>query len=341
MATGTADPCTFPRIPNDGHRAWSMVRDRELFRDYKVTYRVEVDPDTQGPYAALVDTPGLPEPCSDWLEAGELWAFFTGEAQVEQIGRTPDNVAFDVTFTATTRPMSERPNVSGSDPLTVPDRVITKSVNYQKEQTFNRFGDPMLNSAFEQFRGPQVEFDAHRMQVIIEQNYPTASPSVLSEFMNCLNDAEMWGFPPRTVKLSSFETDPKYYEGCQRFYVRKLVFDVAPDFDRCLLDEGTKVLRGEWDRNPGSPTYGQYIVADDEDGPFGKLDPANPNNYKRFQDWNGNNTRVILDGHGVPYDSENLTTGTSDDLPGKICVEYYPSKNLLLLGIPTSIDPAP
>lgn len=317
-----------------------MAQDREGFRDYRITHRVEVDPEVHGPGAAYQFTPGLPEVGGAWDE-GELldqWAFFTQEATVEQVGRTPDNKFFDITQVATNRPTRDCATNGGDNPLTFPDRVQIRSINYQKEGVYDQFGEPMRNSAFEQYRGSQVEFDAHRLQVYIEQNAASLELDLVQSLMHHLNDASMWGFAPRTIKLSEFSAEPKYYTTCQKYWLRRFTFDIADDFDRCLLDEGTKVLRGGWDRNPTSDTYGQYVIALDEDGPFGRVSAEDPKNFIRYKDWHGENTRVILNGRGIPWDPEGNTTGTADDNPGSNCFEYYPEGNHLLLGIPLAID---
>ncbi len=62
---------------------------------------------------------------------------------------------------------------------------------------------------------------------------------------------------------------------------------------------------------------------------------SNPAHFIRMKDKNGENIRVILDGHGVPWDTEGSTTGTGDDNPGSVFIQKYGESNFLLLGIPT------
>lgn len=340
--TGTG-ACDLPRITNTLQQAWSMTSDEEGYRDYEIAFRVEVDPVVHGPYQAWM-CPGLPLVGTAWEEFGAVpddQAFFTSAGRVVQVGREPGNKFFDVILRASTKPVKDCQTSVGQDPVTIPDRIHVRTVNYQTEGTFDRNDDPIVNSAFEQIRGPQNEWDAHRLQVTVEQNVSAMELDVVEGLMHHLNDAEMWGFPARTIKLSAFEVERKYKASCEKYYLRRLTFDIARDFDRCLLDEGTKVLRGKWDTVRGSPTYGQWLIADDEDGPFGKVSAEDPKNFIRYKDWNGENTRVILNGHGVPYDPEHNTSGTADDVAGRICVEYYDSGNLLLLNVPLSIENAP
>lgn len=340
--TGTVDPCEFPRIPNLGQRAWSLKRDPDGHRTYKITHRVEVDRGLHGPLAALVLTPGLPEPGSTWdeTELTDDWAFFTQEADVVQVAPESNNCFFDITQTATTKPTLDCVTAGREDPLSQPDRVRIEYINYTKEATYDRNGEPILNAAWEMLRGPQVEFDCHRIRVIIEQNVAAFDIPLVSSLMHNLNDAEMWNFDPRYIKLSGAEGEPKYHTSCEKYWLRRLIFDVADDFDRCVLNEGTKVLRGDWDRNPNSNTYGQWVVARANPlNPFSVApDPLNPRDFIRYKDWNGENTRVILSNNGKPWDATESTTGTDDDTIGEVCIEYYPSGNLLLLGIPIDIE---
>lgn len=341
MPTGTTGPCDLPRIAGPaGPKSWKLSVDVEGFRTYKIVNRVEVDPAIHGPYAALYLTPGLPQPGTPWDEGLVLdgWAFFTREAEVTPVGRTEDNKFYDVEQTATTRPTRDCATQGRDDPLLFPDRVEVRTITYQKEATLDRFDNPIVNSAFEQFRGPQVEFDFHRLQVVVEQNVAHQDLDLLQELMHHLNDEPMWGFGERMIKLSA--VDPiktAYHVDCEKYFIRRLTFDID-FFDRCLLDEGTKALRGQWDKVRTSPTYGQYVIDDDEDGPYGKVSHLLQRNFKRYQDWDGNLTRVILNGKGVPWDSAGATTGTADDTPGRICVEYYPNGNFALLDLPADLE---
>lgn len=347
MSTGTGSGfCEVPTIegPNGGPFDWSMRSDVKGFRDYDIFYRVRIHPRVHGPYAAW-SCAGLPAPGDVWDEGEttDSLAFFTNEGDVkpDPKGKPGDNQYMIVRLCATTRPTENCNNIDHSNPLLVPDRIHLRTVNYQKEGVYDRFGEPIDNSAFEQFRGPQNEWDAHRLQVVIEQNVPDLEDGLIDLLMHNLNDAPMWGRPARTVKFSNAEVEKRYGAGCTKYYYRRLTFDLASDFDRCLLDEGTKALRGQWDTIPGSPTYGRYIVADDEDGPYGKVDPLNPRNYIRYKDWNENNTRVILNGAGLPVDISQSTPGTADDTPGRICIQYYPGEDLFQLGVPVSLPDAP
>lgn len=92
---------------------------------------------------------------------------------------------------------------------------------------------------------------------------------------------------------------------------------VVGNWDRDLLDEGTKVLRGFWDDN--EPAV--YLVNL-------SADKTNPSHFIHHQDPNGNFCPVVLNGAGEP--------ATSEADAGKIHVEFYSESNFLALGIPIS-----
>jgi hypothetical protein len=68
-----------------------------------------------------------------------------------------------------------------------------------------------------------------------------------------------------------------------------------------LLDEGNKVLNGQF-----NPTTGDYEVLNINGQP---PNPRNPTHFGRFKDRNGENTRVILDGGGLPAFTSLLGLG--------------------------------
>lgn len=63
----------------------------------------------------------------------------------------------------------------------------------------------------------------------------------------------------------------------------------------------------------------------------------NPLHFERFRDKSGNITRVILNGHGKPWDPDHSTDGTDDDTPGKIFIQYYPYLDFSTLALPSTL----
>lgn len=416
--TGTAAPCYEPRVQGKGPVSWSVQQERDKSRTYRVTYQVKINPDLHGPYTAI-NAAGLPLVGSVWNDCPDpdianedVWAYFTAERSASpwKSDKPFDNQFMSVECVATTKPRQDCIAEGTDNPLAVPDRIRVETINYNKEAVYDRFDQPILNSAWEQIRGHQVEFDNHRLRVYVEQNSAALDLDLIQSLMHHLNNAPLWGFPARTIKLSQFEGEPKYTGNCTKYHLRRLVFDIADDFDRCILDEGTKALRGKWDKNPASLTYGQYVLGTFVN-PFTaavvRVDPNNPRDFVQYKDWEGQPTRVILNGNGRPYDpvfgnmtgsisaASNATpivitctnhmlltgdsititgvtgntaangtfvitnisvntfsldgsvgngayagggTWTFTSVAGQICFEYYPEGNLLLLGIPLSIE---
>jgi hypothetical protein len=393
--------CINPRIvTNGGPRSWRLERDVNGYRDYVIKFRVKVDT-TQGPHCALYQTPGLPLPGSSWAfdQDSDQWAYCTQEAKVEPVVKEGlPNTDFDIEQRFSTKPAILCQDDTGGfdDPLLRADIISGKFVKYTEEYVEDRFGNKIINSAYEQFRGPQVEFDRNRIQVRVKQNVALLDLPTLAGLIDCVNEFPMWGFDERTVKFSGAEWEKHYHTDCTVYYTRILEFDInTKTFDRDLLDEGTKALPGHWDNSTGTyvidlaaaVTYqadrttgfnvitvsggggtkiavGQIVqgvgiptgttvlsvslpnVALSNDATssgtdpvrFGvTADPNNPQHFVRFKDRNSENTRVILNGHGKPWDPAGATTGTDDDVAGKIHVEAYPSVDFSTLGLPGSL----
>jgi len=341
----------------DGHRTWSCSRDADGHRTYKIKHRVRCltslsklpatygrpDP-TLGPATALLFTPGLPLPGRIWAFDNDLdpWAWCRPEATVTPVSPEGEpNTLFDVEQIFSTRPNKKCHDLSIEDPLLEPQKVNGGVIKDKEEAVFDRFNVAITNSAFEQMRGPHVEFDKSRSTTTVEQNVPILNKFLCDKMMDTLNSAPLWGFPARCIKLSDWTWTENYFGLCARYYVRKFTFEsnvkFDPDsgrlvsgWDKDLLDEGTKALNGHWDE-----TTGKWVL--DTIGGAAP-NPNNPSHFKRVQDRDGNVMRVVLNGQGVPIESEP-GTGTGFTGPGSIHVEKYEESNFLVLGIPVILGP--
>lgn len=285
-----------------GPRTWRMSRDSEGHREYKVRYRVR-GAKTDGPANAL-RTPGLPTPGSYWIIDADvdLWAWCRWNAEVTPVVEDGPNTHWEIEFTFGTKPPDTKACKDNQveDPLLEPQRISGSFIKYTEEATHDRFGQPITNSAWEQMRGPQVEFDANRPQIRIEQNVAVLGLSLFAPMIDCLNDRTLWGLPPRTIKLSNVSWERKFYGSCSVYYTRSLEFDIRYEgFDRDLLDEGTKVLHGRWD-----DVTGNWALINIGGVPPNRFDPRH---FVRFKDRKGENCRVILNGEGSPA---LIVTGT-------------------------------
>ena len=346
--TGTGN-CQLPRIcGTGGARRWGMRRTKDGHREYTLKARVEtLRSPYHGPMAALY-APGLPVPGSVWNFGeyeNDIYAFCTHEVQIDQVMSDGEvNNYFDLTYTFSTSPQETCYLDWTDDPVLRPDKLSGNFVRYTEEAVNDRFGEPILSSSWERITGPKVEFDANRPQIHIENWSATLDLATLCEYIDGVNDYSLWGFPPRSIKFSACSWRQLYRANCVCVYHRVLEFDINPNtFDREILDEGTKVLHGEWDRASG--TWKVKPLGVTAGGELIMPDRTNPSHFVRYVDPNSNVTRVILNGQGVPWNPGRYTSGTAtaslgtdDDEKGYISVEKYQSRNLLLLGIPATLE---
>ena len=311
----------------NGQRTWKLKRDSEGYREYTIRFLVECDDPLDGPFKAL-NTPGLPLPGTPWLIDNDVdyWAWCRPDAEVNPVVEDEPNRFFTIDMVFSNKP-PDRNNQrcqeqSIEDPLLEPQKVSGSFVKYTEEATRDRFGFPIVNSAWEQMRGAQVEFDQNRPNVKIVQNVATLGLALFASMVDTVNASPLWGLPARTIKLSNISWERKYYGQCYVYYERTLEFDIRYEtFDRYLLDEGTKVLNGYWDGDTG-----EWVLApvgtEPPDPDIPNPNRFNPTHFIRFKDRNGENAKVILNGRGEPYDpgtgaltAVEPATGCGDALP--------------------------
>lgn len=311
-----------------GHRNKTLSRSDDGERIYKVTHVVETDDTDDGPQTVL-NTPGLPLIGSSWSFGNDfdLWAFCTPQLTIKALVTDEPNNHWTVeqTFSTIRRKTCEEETIE--DPLLEPDKVNGGFSRFTEEIFKDRFGNPITTSSHELVRGPQVEFDKNRPNVTIAQNVASLGLATFTDMIDTVNDATLWGLGARKIKLSNVTWSRNIYGTCNYYYTRTFEFETNfKTFDRSAMDEGTKVLRGSW--NSDCTTYTAASGTDKN----------NPLDFVRFKDCNGENSRVILDGNGLPIDRVGTGTGTFNINPGEIPIEHYEERNFLLLGIPTVID---
>lgn len=300
---------TSPRI--EGRRSWRLKRDKDSHREYALRTLIISDDREDGPYTIL-NTPGLSSPGSPWVFGNDNdpdarckrnadvhyhEAIREGQAclywLVDQVFSTDydDNCDED-----STNPILMKPKISGS---------FSK---YSEEGRKDRLDKDILNSSFEFIHGPQNEWDANRPTVRVESNEALLKWNTLCDTMDGLNSVVMWCRPVRTIKLSGCTWEQRFYgtagtgttTNCAVYYKRVLEFEHRRDgYDRKILDEGTKMLRGSWIKNPGGGvTYTKHVdIAADANA------HKNPANFIKAIDTMAKPMRVMLDGLGMPLDA--------------------------------------
>lgn len=278
----------------DGQTKWSMTRDADAHRIYKIVFLVS-SASTDGP-ATVLRTPGLPVYGSQWNFDNDYdpWAFCLWDASVTPVLEKEPNTLWEVGFTYSSKSVSKYcKEIEAQDPLLEPPKVSGSFVNYTEEAVYNRQGAVITNSAWERIKG--LMFDKNRPALRIETNVAGSGmfiAGILSRVVDAVNAFPLWGLPKRTIKLSKASWDRKYFGNCYSYSTLVLDFDIRFEtFDITVDDNATKVLRGHWAAN------GSWSLDNIAGQP---PDPNNPQHFIRFKDKNQENTSVLLDGKGQP-----------------------------------------
>jgi len=294
-----------------------------------------------GPQQALA-CPGLPT-VGSWYIIGadlDLWAWCRWDASATMVDDKENTRQFIVEVTFSSKPTDIKRCITTppGDPTQDLPEISGGSSKYTEEATFDMFGQPVVNSAWEQLRGQTVEFDRNRGKVKVKQNFSSFSQITLAyQMLDCVNGYPLWGMPPRCIKLSGVDWKKHWYARCSFYYERTLDYDVsmqglneqqinatipgiepgpiAIGFDRFVLDEGTKVLSGRWNREtaqwqrrpvPPTATLNPDAAGNPVPGVPINPDPNNPSHFVKFPDRQGNPIKGILNGLGEPWNPAAL-----------------------------------
>ncbi len=296
-----------------GVHKWSMQRDTEGFRIYKIVYKISSSV-YDGPANVLSLTPGLPIPGSIWFLSGstevDLWAWCRWDATVTPMVDGELNDTWFAEFTFSTRPYGPQGGQGGGghgqsckdqqagDPLLEPTKINGGSSKYMEQAVTDRRGKPILNSAFERIRGQQVEFDCNRPQVKIQFNVASFNLALFTSMIDTVNKYPLWGLSKRKIKLSNFTWGKNFYGSCYIYYTLSFDFDIRYEtFDKDVADEGTKALRGKWNGD----TWDLINIGGSSPN------PKNPAHFIAYRDKEGELATTILNGRGIPATSVSGT----------------------------------
>lgn len=299
---------------------WSGKIDSAGYRTYKIAFKIKADYE-DGP-ATVMQTPGLFLPGSPWEVDNDIdiWAWCRPDMDVKILsqkdGEKSDYWLVEQTFS--NAPLDFKiqrcHEIRIEDPLLEPQKISGGGNKKTIEATHDRFGNPLVNSSWEQLRGGMVEFAKDTDSITIEQNVISLDLPLVQSMKNTVNKFPLWGMPARCILFTDFKWEEKFYGLCYKYYTRKFTFEIRDDtWDQTIVDEGTKVLNGHWAAKPEDGPKGRWILDDIDGSP---PNPLNPQHFIRFTDFNGNTTKVILDGFGQPYNPRlNDTTEGCEQCP--------------------------
>ncbi len=379
-----------------GVRTLGMSTDREGNRSYTVRYLVKMDDPDDGP-AAVVRVSGLPQfgdQYSDGKSDSDPWAFCTFESEVARHEEADGEVGYywsvDKTFTTVSPRGRDLSRMAAANPGNAshppgkgeptdqqanPPQVSISFVRYTEEAVTDYLDGPILNSAHEFIRGQKNEWDMNRVQVKIKQAVTADEIQfpALVNMVDTVNSLTLWGFPPRTIKLSEAPVEFRWHSNGQPYFDRSLTFDIRyrarqtvtsvltpgtgtalleelvqdeyfETWDRYVMDEGTKVLNGRWGAK-GSGLEKSWILLNVNGA---APDPANPKHFVKMTDDKGNPTRVLLDGGGLPADTVVVVSTGSGGVPdettlapvGRRLIKFYGQSDFSKIPhLPTSLFP--
>lgn len=297
-------------------RAWSGERDDDGHRTWMLQSYVRCTSFLDGP-AVVMQCGGLPQIGSTWNFGNDVdvWAFCYPYMKVSPLpGANPNEderfLDWLVEQKFSTKPLKRCNTSQIENPLDEPYLISGNFLKYTKEANYDRFGNQIRTSSFEQVHGPNVEFDFNRPTVKISWNVANLNLRQLSTFIDTVNDSTLWGMPRRCVKLSNCSFERRQYGICNFYFNQAFEFDTDWNtFDKNVLDEGYKCLNGQWAISPSDPdltTWRNGVAL--PSGSLWKLLPIggvapnrnNPQHYMRYKDKNGEMNKVVLDGRGEP-----------------------------------------
>lgn len=320
--------------------AWEGERDHEGHRTYKITWLIHANA-LDGPNV-IMNCPGLPYPGSQWNfdNDSDEWAFCypTLTIKPHQPRGMEKHEWWTAQQTFSTKPLNRCNTTTIQDPLMEPQKVSGSFVKYTQEAVLDMNGFPITYSSLEPMRGPQVEFDANRPSVKIEQNVPSLGLATFAQMVDTVNDSTLWGLATRCVKLSNVTWTRNLWGTCNFYYTRCFDFDVDyATFDRYVLDYSDYMISGHWADALIAADSGKHGYVPDTTWIDGNpINRNNPHHFVRAKDARGEQKRMRLDGLGAPI-TESSGTGTSGTA-ATILVQKYPVSNFLLLGIPTNLE---
>lgn len=293
-----------------GPKNVAFERDDVGHRTYTVDWLVRISDPLDGPEYILSNWP-LAAVGSTYSFGNDAdpWAYCLPSLNISpHRDVTPGDPIQDYIITQkwSTNPTWRCQTAAIENPLLEPFQLSGDFVHEQRTPDSDRFGKPLIYPNFERIEGQYVEQKYSYPSISITFNSATLPLSTYVLLVNKVNDAPLWGLPPRCVRFIDAKWERLVYGTCFYYFRTTYTFEFDINtFDREIPAFGNLVLR------PGG-------------------DPQVPTDYIQYQDSQGENAVAPLTSTGeVAEDPDDQAI-----LRPQVAKEG----NLLLLGIPSTLN---
>lgn len=230
-----------------GERNVSCTRDEEGHRTYTVNWHVKTLSSTYGPANILANWGLLPvvgQAYNFGPTEFDPWAFCTPELNISAHPGVADGEPHDdwvITQKFSTK-QSWRCNTSPiENPLLEPFQLSGGYAHEQFETHIDKDGNVLQQPTEEPITGPVVEVKRSFPTIEFTANFPVIDVPLFSELVNRVNDATLWGLPPRTIRLSDVRWERLVYGSCFYYFRVTYSFEINTSTAEIptLEDDGT------------------------------------------------------------------------------------------------------
>lgn len=171
------------------------------------------------------------------------------------------------TYTTMGRSQEEQPP---DDPLSHPWKVSGDADEWTEEAQEDIYGTPLMNSAFQQLRGKQVERFRSRRKLTLSRNFPIVNQLWIDHYEGSINrsSVQILGmvYGPRHLYMRRITFTREWYAYGTPYFPHTFQIDVNKDgFNRKIVDKGTMNVRvGGNPSVPGDMTAILDIVTQDQ-----------------------------------------------------------------------------
>ena len=211
-----------------GPRSWSSSTNQDGHTDYHVIYLVKCTSSADDPSVAATAA-GLPAVGAPYMSSsfpngysingGNPWAFRWPniEFSIHQEKEGDPNYWYKADVLFSTRPLERCMTSLPANPLSEPAKISGSFTKFTREALVDLYGYPLLYSSLEPITGQVVERDYNTASVAIEMNFGSFGGGTWAPMIDTVNNATLWGLPPRCVKLSNVKWQRKLYSLCTFF----------------------------------------------------------------------------------------------------------------------------